>query len=374
MEAHTSILIAPDKWKGSLTAFDVCRVLEQTARQFYPAAKIQTLPLADGGDGFAWVTKHYLHTETITTRAEDAIGRQVEASYEWDAADNTAYIELAAVCGLASLKTSERNPQYTHTRGAGLLAKHALDKGARKIVLGLGGSASIDGGTGLLSGLGYRFFDKNSKALPPGGGSLKQIASWQSPQELPEAKWLLVADVNNPLAGKNGAAEVYGPQKGADAEWVQKLDAGLQHWSALCHQYNGKNYSDMPGAGAAGGTAMGVLPFFPAKMMHGWDWLTEISGLEDALQKAELILTGEGKADVQSFMGKPVGKLIEHCRNLEKKCIVFCGVYDEAGVPDEMINGVKIFSLKNIFGNKEDLLPNAEKYLQAAAQQAFTNS
>ncbi|HUR09987.1 MAG TPA: glycerate kinase, partial [Flavitalea sp.] len=211
-----NIIIAPDKFKGSLTSFDVCRIIESALLEQKMNFRILPFPLADGGDGFAAVMRYYLRTETIACLGADALGRRMETSYQWEQASLTAIIELASTSGLLLLKEPDRNPMNTSTYGTGLVIQDAVTRGAQKIILGLGGSATNDAGMGILSALGFRLLDKNGKTVPPSGQNLSQIHSIIPPAQKPTTQFHIACDVDNVLYGDKGAAKIYAPQKGAD--------------------------------------------------------------------------------------------------------------------------------------------------------------
>ncbi len=371
MTSRPVILIAPDKWKGSLSVFEVCDVLEEAARKAFPHAVILLRPLADGGDGFAAVVKHYLHTQTIKCPAENPLGRPLNAAYEWDPETKTAYIELASAAGLMRLQPGERDPLRTHTRGVGLLAKHALKKGASRLLIGLGGSATNDGGMGFLSAFGMRFEDAAGKPLAPCGANLAGIAKIHVPHGLPKIEVKLLTDVQNRLTGQTGAARVYAPQKGAGPEVVELLENGLIHWAKILQTFHGKNLAAVAGTGAAGGFPAGLLTFFNTHLLNGFTWIAKLSGLEKQMKSASLVITGEGKTDEQSFMGKPVGEIARLAADAHKPCFVFCGKNEIKENPDKRI---RIYSLTAHFADRKDHETDARQLLKEMAGKAFNDA
>ncbi|HMO32749.1 MAG TPA: glycerate kinase [Lacibacter sp.] len=320
------IILAPDKFKGSLTAFEVCEAMEAGIRGVLPNATVLSFPLADGGDGFGATLKHYLHTQTVPTQTVDPLGRPFAASYEWSEDKATAVVELAAASGLVLLHPNERNPLLTSTYGTGLQIRDAIGRGAHTLLLGLGGSATNDAGTGILAALGFRFFDAAGATLVPCGGNLHAIERVEVPAALPTAHWIIACDVNNPLHGANGAAFVYAPQKGADAAMVQQLDEGLRHFERVINRYATAPVGAIPGTGAAGGVVAGLLPWLNPAVVSGIDLVMEASGLEQALPGADLLLTGEGKLDNQSLQGKVVGPLAALGRKHKVPVAAVCGI------------------------------------------------
>ncbi|MEJ0103003.1 MAG: glycerate kinase [Bacteroidota bacterium] len=255
------IIIAPDKFKGSLTAFEVCTAIEAGIKTIDGNRDIFSFPMADGGDGFAAIMQYYLHTETIHCPAVDPLHRPIEASYQWNETTRTAIIEMAVTSGLVLLNDEERNPFLTSTYGTGLLIKDAIEKGAVKLLLGIGGSATNDGGTGILEALGFQLRDINGNLLTANGQNLLAIKKI-IPPVLPNIKFEIACDVQNVLYGINGASFVYAPQKGANEQQVKILDEGLHNLAGILLQQTGKDVADIPGTGAAGGIPASLMCFF----------------------------------------------------------------------------------------------------------------
>ena len=322
------IIIAPDKFKGSLTSLEVCNAIEEGIRKNGKKIDLIKFPMADGGDGFNSVLQHYFHTSMVTVDTVDPLGRPMTASYQWNAQEKIAIIEMATASGLVLLNQRERNPMLTSTVGTGILVSHAIGQGAGRIVLGLGGSATNDAGIGILAALGFRFIDAAGEELTPVGASLLKIDQIIPPATLPPVHFEIAADVENPLHGPAGAAFVYGPQKGADAEMVTQLDLGLRNFAALIASRFGKQVAGFPGAGAAGGIAAGLAAFFEVEMKKGVDLVLKANGLEKELPGATLIITGEGKIDNQSGSGKVVGTMAALAKKYGIPCIAFCGISD----------------------------------------------
>jgi len=322
------IAIAPDKFKGSLSSFEVCDAIVEGLRNVPLEIEAKPFPMADGGDGFASVLKHYLKTETISCQTLDPFGRNITASYEWQKSTGTAIIEVAAASGLVLLTDREKDTLKASTLGTGLLIKDAIDKGALKIILGLGGSATTDGGTGILSALGFSFEDDGGHQLFPLGENLSLIKQIHSPNDLPSIHFEIAVDVQNVLYGPQGAAFIYAPQKGADQKAVKLLDEGLRNFSAVLFANTGKDVSQTPGSGAAGGIAAGIQGFFPVEMRKGIEVVMSAAGLEEIIQQADLLITGEGKIDEQSGYGKVVGSMCVLAAKYKVPCIAVCGVLD----------------------------------------------
>lgn len=281
--------------------------------------------MADGGEGFSLALKHYLQTQTICTKACDPYGRQIMATYEWQPENKIAIIELAAASGLTVIKKRERNPLKTTTRGTGLLIRHAIDKGAKKIYLGLGGSATNDGGLGIAYSLGFRCKDSTGKLLAPVGEQLSRIHTIIPPVRIPEIRFTICCDVTNPLIGKNGAAYVFAPQKGARNAEVEFLDKGLRNLSRQIKAHKGISISNVKGMGAAGGAMAFLFSYFPCSVKLGADILIRESRIEQAIRKSDLLITGEGCIDEQSLQGKAISRLITLAQEHHCPVMLVCG-------------------------------------------------
>ena len=322
------IIVAPDKFKGSLTTFEVCEAIAAGIREVDETAEIVSFPMADGGDGFSQVMKYYLQTETIHCVTVDPLGRKMDASYQWSSITKTAIVEMAVASGLVLLTDEERNPMKTSTYGTGLLIKNAIDKGAEKIILGLGGSATNDAGIGILAALGFQFLNAEGNMLEPSGGNLSAIERIVYPGSTAAVKFIIACDVQNVLYGPHGAAYVYSPQKGADAETVQFLDQGLRHFSRLLEKNSGKDVSKIPGTGAAGGIAAGLMSFFEVELRRGIELIIDASGIKSGLPTADLVITGEGKIDKQTLDGKVVSEIASLAFANKISIVAFCGILE----------------------------------------------
>ena len=302
------IVVAPDKFKGSLPATQVAAAIAAGLHAGRPGAEVVTIPVADGGEGTvdAAVAAGY---ERVPVTAAGPAGDPVRASYA--RRGEVAVVELAGVCGLARLPGGRPAPLTASSFGAGEVLRAALEAGARRIILGVGGSASIDGGAGLLQALGARVLDTSGEPVRPGGAGLREVAALDLTglhRALYPADIILAADVDNPLTGPDGAAEVYGPQKGASPAEVAALDAGLRRWAAVVAAAVGRDWSGTPGAGAAGGVGFAALAVLGATRRPGIELVLDLAGFETALDGADLVITGEGSLDAQSLAGKtPVG-------------------------------------------------------------------
>src|SRR5580704_15232084 len=303
------IVVAPDKFKGSLPATQVASAIAAGLHAVLPDAELVTVPVADGGEGTvdAAVAAGF---ERVPVTAAGPTGDPVRSGYA--RRGEVAVVELAGVCGLARLPGGRPAPLAASSFGAGEVLRAALESGARRIVLGVGGSASTDGGAGLLQALGARVLGASGELAPPmGGGALRDVAALDLTglhAARHGAEIILAADVDNPLTGPDGAAEVYGPQKGASPAEVTVLAAGLRRWAAVVAATIGTDWSQVPGAGAAGGVGFAALAVLGATRRPGIELVLDLAGFETALDGADLVITGEGSLDTQSLAGKaPVG-------------------------------------------------------------------
>ena len=305
------IVIAPDSFKGSLTALQVAEAIEQGFKNIFPDAQIEKVPMADGGEGTVQslvdATSGQLLTELVTAPLDD----KIQANYGILGDGKTAVIEMAAASGLPLVPEEKRNPMYTTTYGTGELIKAALDRGCRRFIIGIGGSATTDGGAGVAQALGARLLDADGKDIVFGGIGLRDLAKIDIStidERIVESETIVACDVDNPLTGPRGAAYVYGPQKGASPEDVKLLDAYLEHFAEIVKRDMGKDVKETPGAGAAGGLGAGLMAFLNAELKLGIDIVIEASKLQEHMEGANLVITGEGELDFQTVYGKtPVG-------------------------------------------------------------------
>ena len=319
------IVVALDKFKGSLTAAEACGIVRDALLVAHPGAQIVLKPMADGGDGTADALHTALGGEWITTEVSGPLpDMRVTAKYLWLADERRAFIEMAQASGLVLLPPEERNPLLTSTRGTGELLGDALRRGAQHIWLTVGGSATVDGGTGVAAALGWRFLDGHGSTLAPCGEALSRIKKIVAPSlVLPKIE--VLCDVDNPLCGQHGAARVFGPQKGATPPMVAQLDAGLRNLAAVVRAQLGKDILDIPGAGAAGGLAAGAIAFLNAQLVPGITTVMNACKLEDDLVGADWVITGEGAFDEQSLRGKVVAGVAALARQHGVKIAVLAG-------------------------------------------------
>jgi glycerate 2-kinase len=349
-----TILLAPDKFRGSLTARQVCEAMSEGIRLANPGNHIVALPLADGGEGTAQcltdATNGTWHTATVS----DPLGRAIQAGFGLSGDKTTAFIELAQASGLTLLADGERNPLKTNTFGAGQLIRAALDMGVRQVVLGIGGSATTDAGTGMAAALGWRFLDVTGQPFVPTGETLIHISQVLPPETnafrdaVGESVRIDIAcDVANSLFGPNGAASVYGPQKGATPNAVNQLDAGLRHVARLVREQLGLDLADVPGAGAAGGAGFGAMAFLGATLRPGVDLVLDTAGFDAHLANADLVLTGEGKLDEQTIQGKLVNGVCRRAGRGRVPVVAICGTLDLDPAQIQTLGLTAAFSILN---------------------------
>lgn len=324
------ILIAPDSFKESLEALEVCQAIKSGFSQVFPNADYTLLPMADGGEGTSAVLSYVLGGRWKAVIVHDPLMRPISAKYLL-LPDATAVIEIAVACGLHLITVAERNPSIASSYGVGELIKDALDEGAKRIIIGLGGSATNDAGVGMLTALGMAFYDQQGESLAPGGGqlaSLHRIDDSTFNPNILDTVFEVACDVTNPLSGPLGASAIFGPQKGASPEQVATLDKSLSHFSTVCRQHGYENYQDIAGAGAAGGLGFALMTFCGAQLQSGFDTVAEAVGLTQHIAAADLVITGEGKLDAQTAMGKVAGGISQLAKLNHTPVIAICGSVD----------------------------------------------
>jgi len=366
----TKIIIAPDKFKGSLTGMEFCSAVEKGIRKHLKDIEIEKLPLADGGDGTVEVLKYYLDGEMIELEVKDPLHRKVNASYMYSAIKKTAFIEMSAASGIRLLKEEEANPMLTSTYGTGELIADALKRGVIHIILGIGGSATNDAGMGMARALGFRFFDAEKKELEGCGQDLIRLQYIDTANINPlikEVSFELAYDVDNTLYGSNGAACIYAPQKGANPEMVINLDHGLSCFNAVVKEQFDMDLQHIKGAGAAGGLGAGCILFLNAQLNSGIELIKKIADFDNKIRTADWIITGEGKLDAQTFSGKVIRGVLDGRSG--QKLALFCGVVDLT--PDDLQSmNIDYVSTTSAYAkNLKDSIQNAHKYLQMAAEE-----
>lgn len=364
------LLIASDKFKGSLSGPEACASIQAGIEEALgDRVECRACPVADGGDGMAQAVTEARGGRWLTTPTEDALGRPVEAGFGMvSAGDGTAtgVIEMATASGLWRLDPEELDPWKASTRGTGMLIQAALDAGAERILLGIGGSATNDGGTGMAAALGVRFLGEEDKPIENLPADLETVRKIQPP-ESPAPEILVACDVTNPLLGPEGCTRIYGPQKGVREEDIEGHEARLRHLVSLCGE-DGERDATLPGAGAAGGLGFGCRVFFQADLRPGFDLVAEILELEDAVRDCDLVITGEGKLDRQTMQGKAPAGVADLARRLGKPVAALAGCLAE-GADDALAERFDFFTAIEA-GNRslEESMREAASLLRATAR------
>ena len=375
------IVVAPDSFKGSLTALEVADAIKEGIRRVMPEAEIDEVPMADGGEGTVQALVDATAGQMITEEVCDPLGNQIQADFGILGDGKTAVIEMAAASGLPLVPEDKRNPMLTTTYGTGELIQVALERGCRKLIVGIGGSATVDGGAGMAQALGARLLDKDGNEIPRGGGGVELLDRIDVSQldarvyagrdARAPATTVVACDVDNPLVGPRGGPEVYGPQKGATPEMVKKLDRYLDRYADIIKRDLGADVKEAPGAGAAGGLGAGLMAFLNAELRSGIDIVIEASGLEQHLEGADLVITGEGMIDRQTIYGKtPIGV----AKSAKKSGIpvigIAGGIGDDASVVYE--NGIDaLMSIVSYPMSLEIAMERAQDLVADAAERAI---
>jgi len=322
------IVIAPDSFKECLSATQVAFAISEGIKKVIPDAEIGCIPVADGGEGTVEALVTATSGRIIPTPSIDAMNRPIQSFYGVLGDGKTAVIEMAAASGLEKLSPLERNPLITSTFGTGLLIEAAMEAGFRKIILGIGGSATNDGGAGMAQALGYGLLNRRGKSIGPGGGALSEIHSICKTHVhalLQQTQITVACDVRNPLLGSSGATHVYGPQKGATPEMIELLEKNLSHFSQIVNQEFGTDWTLLHGSGAAGGLGFGLLNFCEAEMVSGFELINQLTQLEEYISQASLVFTGEGKIDVQTVYGKTISGVAKLAKKHQMPVIALAG-------------------------------------------------
>jgi len=368
------IVIAPDSFKGSLTALEVADAIKEGVKRVVPEAEIDVVPMADGGEGTVQALVDATDGQIITEEVCDPLGNQIKADFGILGDGETAVIEMAAASGLPLVPEDKRNPMFTTTYGTGELIRAALERGCRKLIVGIGGSATVDGGAGMAQALGAKLLDKDGNEVTRGGGGvehLDRIDISQLDPRIAEATTVVACDVDNPLVGPGGGVEVYGPQKGATDEMVEKLDVYLGRYADIIKRDMGADVKETPGAGAAGGLGAGLMAFLNAELKSGIDIVIDASGLEQHLKDANLVITGEGQIDSQTIYGKtPIG-VAKAAKKFHIPVIgIAGGISDDAGVVYE--HGIDaMMSIISYPMPLETAMQNAHNLLADASERAL---
>lgn len=360
-----NILICPDKFKGSLTAQEVCSAIANGFLRIRPDAVIESVPLADGGEGTWELLTEWYCGSKVDVQVTGPLFSPVTAQYGISEDGETAFLEMAAASGLTLIESGLRDPLLTTTVGTGELIADALKRKVKNVVLGIGGSATNDAGIGMATALGYIFCDAEGAVLAPTGENLIHIHHIRTDSVNPQLKnvrFVTLCDVTNPLFGPDGAAYVYGPQKGADKRALDLLDAGLRNFRRVVHKQL-KSSVDFPGAGAAGGLGAGCKVFLNASMEKGVNYIIQNTGLQAKMHAHDLIVTGEGKIDGQTFSGKVVSEVLRLAGEAGKPVIAVCGVCELPEGETKAHGLLKVISLIDEDTPVESAMQHASRHL-----------
>ncbi|MCG7336089.1 glycerate kinase [Sporosarcina sp. ACRSM] len=368
------MIVAPDSFKGSLTAVEAAEAMAAGVRDYDATITTVLLPAADGGEG----TMHSLVGATqgkeVTCAVQDPLGRTIEANYGVLGDGVTCVVEIAEASGLTLLHEDERNPLVTSSYGTGELIRHALAAGFRKFIIGLGGSATNDAGAGMLQALGMKFLSREGVELNPGGGALNELHTMDSShfdKRIAESHFLIASDVKNPFVGPTGASAVFGPQKGATPAMVAHLDQALNTFANVVEQQTGVSLHAKKGAGAAGGAGGAFQAFMPGEMQQGIHVVLQAIAFHEQLNEADLILTGEGKTDVQTLSGKTPFGIAEMARKEGKPVLLISGMVDQESRAALQPYFTEIHEISDGIRSVDDLMKNATYYLQQKTKEVL---
>ncbi|MBY4890230.1 glycerate kinase [Pantoea sp. DY-15] len=365
------IVIAPDSYKESLSALEVASAIEAGFREIFPEAEYVKIPVADGGEGTVEAMVAATQGNIVRLTVTGPLGKPVEAFYGLSGDERTAFIEMAAASGLELVPAAQRDPLITTSFGTGELIKDALDRGVDHIIIGIGGSATNDGGSGMMQALGAQLLDEHGKQIAYGGGALPQLARIDIEKldtRIKQCRFEVACDVSNPLTGDKGASAIFGPQKGATPELVQQLDKALEHYATLIHRDLDIDVLHIDGGGAAGGMGAALHAFCQAELRSGIEIVTEALGLAEQVKDADLVITGEGRIDSQSINGKvPIG-VAKVAKQFNKPVIGIAGsLTADVGVVHQ--HGLDaVFSVLFSICTLDDALANAAQNVRLTAR------
>jgi len=363
------VIIATDSFKGTLTANEACEIIAKAISESTPAAQLVIKPMADGGEGTARAMIQAANGRWVPQTVMGPLAQmQVEAGFAWFDDDKTALVEMASASGLELLSAEQMNPLNTTTYGTGQLIKAALKYGAQRILLAVGGSATVDGGIGAAMAFGWKFLDHSDNPVPLGGAGLEKITKIVRPEKLSLVPVEVLCDVDNPLCGEHGAAKVYGPQKGATDQMVEQLEKGLAHLADLVRKQLQRDIDNVPGAGAAGGLTAGAIAFMDAAVVSGIETVMARSNLLAELESADWVITGEGSFDRQSLYGKVVSGILTMASQSHTRLAVLAG---QVNIPQEEYQKIGIAAAISCREDNMSLdyaLENSRALLYLAAQ------
>jgi len=368
------IIVAPDSFKGSLTAIQAAQAMAAGIYDYDATISTVLLPVADGGEGTMCSLIGATEGELVTVDVQDPLGRIIEASYGVLGDKETCVVEIAEASGLMLVAVHELNPLIASSFGTGELILHALNAGYRKFIIGLGGSATNDGGAGMMQALGMKFLDKDGKELSSGGGFLNEIEKIDTTlfdKRVAESTFIIACDVENPFVGPNGASAIFGPQKGATPEMVERLDANLSKFADLIEKITGHALHNEKGAGAAGGAGGAFLAFFPSEMKQGIDVVLDAISFEKHLIGTDLVFTGEGKSDAQTLSGKTPFGIATVAQREGKSVILISGAIDEDSRALLSPFFTELYAIADGTVSTEESIENATHYLRLITKQAI---
>lgn len=363
------ILVCPDSFKGSLSSFEAANAVKEGLKKSHPDYEIITLPLADGGEGTGECLKRIVGGEYKKAKTENIFFEKMTGKFLL-LSDGSAFVETAEASGLTTVEKSRLNPLKASSFGTGLLIKNAVDCGAKRIIVALGGSATNDGGMGALNALGIDFQDENGSILKPTGENMIRVSSVRKRRDFEaykDIRFTLACDVENPLYGENGAAFVFSPQKGASPAQTAFLDRGLKNLAEVFDSASGKNIQAVKGSGAAGGLCAGLYSFFDCEIVSGFELLSVRANLDRLISDCDLVITGEGKTDRQTLFGKLPAKVSRMARERSKRCILVSGDIS----PDADIRRMgfeKAYKIKKDSVTLENAMQNAYNLLVEVAR------
>ena len=369
------IVLAIDSFKGCMTSSEAENAAKQGILRALGEADVVTVPISDGGEGLTETFIDILGMAKVSVTVSDPLGRKINASYGYDASKKLAVMEMAAAAGLTLIDEQDRNPMNTSSYGVGEMIADAIHRGVREFIIGIGGSAINDGGTGMLQALGFEFFDSGGRMVKTCGAGLKEIRTIRTAnaiKELAECRFSVLCDVNNPLCGDLGCSKVFGPQKGLGENAIELMDGWLERYSGLVREIFHEADKDFPGAGAAGGLGFAFKSFLNAELIPGMEKMMEISRLEEKIRSADLVVTGEGCLDSQSFMGKVPGAVAGVAKKYGKPVIAFAGMIKE----EDMLLDKGIDAMFPIAGNPMSMeeamkAENAKRNMEMTVEQVF---
>lgn len=370
------IVIAPNAFKGSLTAMEAADHIAHGVRKALPSSDIARIPLSDGGDGLIDVLTDAVQGEIKTCQVSGPLGNPMKARYCWVEEKRLAVIEMAEASGLMRMEKQDRDPLQTTTRGTGELMADALKRNAKKLVIGIGGSATNDGGTGMAAALGARFLDGDGRPIDPSGGTLHRIERIQMNEmknRLESIEVEVICDVDNPLLGPEGASRVYAPQKGASPDDVDRLEEGMRHLAKVVKRELGKEMDSLPGGGAAGGLGAGLFAFAGGSLKPGADVVLELLDVAHAVEGVDLVITGEGCLDGQTLSGKLPARVAALAQEKGVACVALAGLVEgdeklffEAGF-------TRLYALCAKGESREESMKEARQRITDAAERAATD-